>query len=69
MTAQRATMTIAGTFIILSLALGHLNGQFDLTQFGWLWFTAFIGVNMFQSGLTGWCLMTNILVRLGLRAA
>ncbi len=69
MTAQRATMTIAGTFILLSLVLGHLNGQFDLTHFGWLWFIAFIGVNMFQSGLTGWCLMTNILVRLGLRAA
>ncbi len=31
----------------------------------WLWFTAFVGANLFQSALTRWCLMENILRRLG----
>lgn len=65
MTAQRLTMTIAGLFILISLTMGHINGQIDITKFGWLWFIAFIGVNLFQSGLTKWCLMTNILKKLG----
>ena len=31
----------------------------------WLWFTAFVGANLFQSSLTGWCLMEDILSKLG----
>jgi hypothetical protein len=69
MTAQSMTRVIAGLFIILSLVLAHLYGQADLTKVSWLWFTAFVGLNLFQSGLTGWCMMTNILARLGLRSA
>lgn len=69
MTAQKMTRVIAGLFIVLSLVLAHLNGQADLSQLSWLWFTAFVGVNLFQSGLTGWCMMTNILAKLGLRSA
>lgn len=69
MTAQSMTRVIAGAFIILSLVLAHLYGQADLTKLSWLWFTAFVGLNLFQSGLTGWCMMTNILARLGLRSA
>lgn len=69
MTAQRMTRVVAGLFIVLSLVLAHISGQADLTRVSWLWFTAFVGVNLFQSGLTNWCLMTNILSRLGLRAA
>ncbi len=65
MTAQRLTMTIAGTFILVSLALGHIYGQFDLTQFGWTWMLIFVGANLFQSGLTKFCLMTIILKKLG----
>jgi len=33
----------------------------------WLYFTAFIGVNLFQSGITNWCLMENILRRFGVQ--
>ncbi len=69
MTAQKMTRVIAGLFIVLSLCLAHVNGQADLSQLSWLWFTAFVGVNLFQSGLTGWCMMTNILAKLGLRSA
>ncbi len=67
MTAQRLTMTIAGAFILVSLALGHINGQFDLSQFGWTWMLLFVGANLFQSGLTRFCLMTIILKKLGAR--
>ncbi len=69
MTAQAMTRTIAGLLILISLLMAHINGQVDLTTLSWLWFIAFIGVNLFQSGLSGWCLMTNILSKLGLRSA
>ena len=69
MTAQSMTRTIAGLFIMISLLLAHMNGTVDMTKLNWLWFTAFIGINLFQSGLSGWCLMTNILKKVGLRSA
>ncbi len=65
MNAQRLTMTLAGFFILLSLALGHFNGQFTLGQMSWLWFVAFVGVNLFQSGITGFCPLTKILKAFG----
>ena len=69
MTAQSMTRVVAGFFIMLSLLLAHLSGQADLSKVSWLWFTGFVGLNLFQSGLSGWCLMTNILRKLGLRSA
>ena len=69
MNAQRATMSFAGIFIVLSLVLAHVTGQIDMSSVSWLWFTAFVGLNLFQSGLTGFCPLTKILVRLGLRPA
>lgn len=50
---------IAGTFVLVSLALGVWVSPW------WLLFTAFVGVNLIQSSLTGWCLMENILRRAG----
>ncbi|UCC26067.1 MAG: DUF2892 domain-containing protein [Gemmatimonadales bacterium] len=46
---------IAGTFILLSLALAYWVSPW------WLLFTAFIGVNLIQSSVTRWCLMEDIL--------
>ncbi|WP_133489030.1 YgaP family membrane protein [Aliiroseovarius marinus] len=69
MNAQRATMSIAGLFVLISLGLAHANGQIDITSVSWLWFTAFVGLNLFQAGLTGFCPLTKILVKLGLRPA
>ncbi|MCX5787805.1 MAG: DUF2892 domain-containing protein [Elusimicrobia bacterium] len=46
---------IAGTFILVSLALAHWHDG------RWLWFTAFVGANLLQSSLTKWCLMEDIL--------
>lgn len=69
MNAQRATMSFAGFFILVSLALAHFLGQIDITKVSWLWFTTFVGLNLFQAGLTGFCPLTRILVRLGVKPA
>ena len=64
MTITRVTRTMAGTFILLSLALG-LEASPVFHSSNWLWFTVFVGVNLFQSGLSNWCLMDKILAKLG----
>ena len=66
MTSWQLTRVIAGTLILLSLALG-VQGSPLFQDARWLWFTVFIGVNLLQSGLTRWCLMEQILRKLGLR--
>lgn len=65
MTVNRVVRIIAGFFIMLSLALAHFNGQADLSHLSWLWFTAFVGFNLFQSGFTQFCPMDKLLKRLG----
>jgi hypothetical protein len=57
---------IAGFFILLSLALGVPESPFFMSQY-WLFFTAFVGANLLQSGFTGWCLMERILRKLGIQ--
>jgi len=60
MTIERYIRMIAGLCILISLALAHWVSPY------WLWFTAFVGVNLFQAGLTNWCLMEDILKKLGI---
>lgn len=67
MTSWKLVRVIAGLLILLSLALGMPESPLFVSKY-WLYFTAFIGVNLFQSGLTDWCLMENILRKLGVRA-
>ena len=67
MTVNRVVRVIAGLFIMLSLALAHFNGQINMSELSWLWFTAFVGFNLFQSGLTKLCPMDNILKALGVK--
>ena len=63
MTIERALRLIAGALIILSVLLGmYVNA-------GFLWFTLFVGANLFQSAFTNWCPMMAILRRAGLPAA
>ncbi len=57
----------AGLFIMLSLGLAHFNGQADLSQMSWLWFTAFVGVNLFQSGFTKFCPLEIFLKMAGVK--
>jgi hypothetical protein len=67
MTSWKLVRIIAGLLILLSLVLGMSESPLFMSKY-WLYFTAFIGVNLFQSGLTNWCLMENILRKLGVRA-
>ena len=60
MTVTNVMHIIAGTFILGSLALAHYVSP------NWLWFTAFVGANLLQSGFTKWCLMATILRKMGL---
>jgi hypothetical protein len=60
MTMDRKIRVIAGTFVLASLALAHWVSPW------WLLFTAFVGLNLLQSGLTRWCLMEDILRWTGL---
>ena len=59
MVVERWIRLIAGMFVLASLALAHWVNP------NWLWFTAFVGANLFQSALTRWCLMEKILIKLG----
>jgi hypothetical protein len=68
MTSWQLTRVIAGTFILLSLALGVPGSPIFHSGY-WLWFTAFVGINLLQSGLTRWCLMERILRAVGIRAS
>ena len=68
MTSWRLVRVFAGTFILLSLAFGIPGSPLFLSQW-WLAFTAFVGANLLQSGLTRWCLMERILRAAGLRAS
>jgi hypothetical protein len=56
---DRVLRIIAGFFIVLTLLLAHFHSQ------NWLWFTGFVGLNLFQSGFTNWCPMMTILAKLG----
>jgi len=52
---ERTIRAIAGVFILASLILGHYVHP------AWYLFTAFVGLNLIQSSITGWCLMEDIL--------
>jgi hypothetical protein len=62
MTVDRYLRLIAGLLIVLSIILGttvHPN---------FYWFTAFVGLNLFQSGFTNWCPMMSLLRAAGVRS-
>jgi hypothetical protein len=61
MTIENALRSIAGFFVLLSVALAHFVNPW------WILFTAFVGLNLLQSGFTRWCPMMWILEKAGLR--
>ena len=63
MSIERYLRLIAGFFVMVSVALGHWVDS------NWYWFTAFVGLNLFQSAFTNWCPMITILKKLGVRSA
>jgi hypothetical protein len=68
MTVERSIRLMAGTFVLLSLALGAPASPLFVSAH-WLWFTAFVGANLLQSSLTGFCPAEHVLRALGLRDA
>jgi hypothetical protein len=67
MTSWQIVRIAAGAFILISLALGMPGSPAFVSQW-WLAFTAFVGANLMQSGVTKWCLMDSILRKLGVKA-
>lgn len=67
MTIERALRGIAGSIILLSLVLAWTMNGIALGHLSWLWFTAFVGLNLLQSAFTNWCPMIWILQKAGLR--
>ena len=61
MSIDRVVMAVAGLFIVISVILGHYVHPY------WLFFTVFVGANLFQSAFTGFCPLAIILKKLGVR--
>lgn len=59
MNTERIVRSFAGTVVLASLALGVWVHP------AWLWLTAFAGLNLFQSGITGFCLPEIVLKKIG----
>ena len=59
MTIDRIVLAIAGVFIVASVVLSHIHHPY------WLYFTLFVGLNLFQSAFTGFCPLAMILKALG----
>lgn len=61
MNINNSIKAIAGTFIIISVLLGHFVNE------NWFLFTLFVGANLLQSSFTNWCMLEKILKRLGVK--
>jgi hypothetical protein len=61
MSIDRIVFAVAGSFILISLLLAHFHSP------NWLWFTAFVGANLFQSAFTGFCPLALILKKMGFK--
>jgi hypothetical protein len=68
MNVQRMIRIFAGTFVLLSLALGVAASPVFVSTH-WLWLTAFVGANLLQSGFTGFCPLEIVLRRMGVAPA
>jgi hypothetical protein len=67
MTIERIIRIMAGSFILLSLALGYHGSPLFVSEW-FLAFTAFVGFNLLQSGFTSFCPPEILLKKLGVRS-
>jgi hypothetical protein len=58
---NRIVRAVAGMFILISLLLANYVNP------NWYWFTAFVGANLLQASFTKWCLMEDMLTKLGVK--
>lgn len=68
MNAERIVRIVAGFFVLLSLALGVQASPLFVSEY-FLFFTAFVGLNLFQSGFTQVCPLNSILAKLGVKGS
>lgn len=68
MSAERVVRIIAGLFVMLSLTLGVEASPLFVSKY-FLFFTAFVGFNLFQSGFTKFCPLNNILAKFGVKGS
>lgn len=61
MSIEKSLFVLAGSMIMLSAALTAFHSIY------WLYFTAFIGLNLFQSAFTGFCIPSIIMKKLGMK--
>lgn len=66
MTVESLIRVFAGAFVLISLGLGVQGSPIFVNQ-NFLWFTVFVGANLFQSGFTGICPLATILRKLGVK--
>lgn len=59
MNIDRLILALAGSFILISLLLAQIHST------NWLWFTAFVGLNLLQAAFTGFCPLAKVLALLG----
>lgn len=59
MTIDRVVRLVAGTFVLASVILARTVSP------NWLYFTAFVGLNLLQSAFTNWCPLMTILKKAG----
>jgi hypothetical protein len=62
MNIDRLVFAVAGSFILLSVLLSQIHSP------NWLFFTAFVGANLLQSSITGFCPMAIILKKIGVQS-
>lgn len=67
MNTERIVRIVAGAFIMVTLALGAEASPI-FHNANWLWLTAFVGLNLFQSGFTTFCPLDKILKKLGIES-
>ena len=67
MSTESAIRIFAGMFVLSSLALG-VEASPVFHSANWLWFTAFVGFNLFQSGFTRFCPLEKILLKIGMKS-
>ncbi|MBU0622836.1 MAG: DUF2892 domain-containing protein [Gammaproteobacteria bacterium] len=68
MNAERIVRIVAGFFILLSLSLGVQASPLFVSEY-FLFFTAFVGLNLFQSGFTQICPLNSILAKFGVKGS
>ena len=68
MNSERIVRIVAGSFVLLSLALGVEASPVFVSKY-FLFFTAFVGLNLFQSGFTRICPLNTILAKFGIKSS